>query len=118
MSVFTPEKTLNSRHRLFTSASQNTLATFSYGVAILLSLPEPRQGHQLARAGEWRMDKNFKTFIFNAVNRMSLYRTFFLKGFFIPIIMLLPVSRLCTGEAQSFGNTNKLYRQTQRDESQ
>jgi hypothetical protein len=64
MSVFTPEMTLNSRHRLFISASHNTLKTFSCSVAILLRLPEPKQGHQLARAGEWRMDKNFKTFPF------------------------------------------------------
>jgi hypothetical protein len=64
MSVFTPETTLNSCHRIFISASQNTLAAFSCGVAILFSLPEPTQGHQLARAGEWRMDKNFKNFPF------------------------------------------------------
>jgi hypothetical protein len=35
------------------------MVTFSGGIAILLSLPEPSQGHKLARAGEWRMDKNF-----------------------------------------------------------
>jgi len=64
MFVFSPETTLNSSHRLFISASHNTLATFSCGVAILLSLPEPTQGHQLARAGEWCMDKNFKNFSF------------------------------------------------------
>lgn len=62
-SVFTPETTLNNSHRLFISASHDTLATFC-GVVILLSLPEPTQGHQLARAGVWRMDKNFKTFPF------------------------------------------------------
>lgn len=118
MSVFSPEMTPNSRHRLFMSASHNTLATFCWDVAILLSLPEPTQGHHLARAGEWRMDKNFKTFLFHVVNRMFLYRTFFSKGFFIPIILSLPISGLSTGEAQSFRNTNKLYRQTQRDESQ
>jgi hypothetical protein len=55
MSVFTPESTLNSRHRLFISASHNTLAASSCGVTILLSLPEPTQGHQMARAGEWRV---------------------------------------------------------------
>jgi hypothetical protein len=61
MSVFTSETTLNSRHKRFISA---TLVTFSGGVAILLSLPEPSQGHQLARASEWCMDKNLKTFLF------------------------------------------------------
>jgi hypothetical protein len=64
MSVFTSETTLSGRHRRFISASHNTLVT-SGGVAILLSLPEPSQGHQLARAGEWRIDKNWiKTFPF------------------------------------------------------
>jgi len=57
VSVFTPETTPNSSHRLFISASHTTFATFSCGVTILLSLSEPTQGHQLARAGEWRMDK-------------------------------------------------------------
>jgi hypothetical protein len=92
MSLFSPEMTPNSSHRLFISASHNTLATFCC-VAVLLSLPEPTQGHHLARAGEWCMDKNFKTFPFSCCKPDVPIQNIFLDGIFYTYHPVTPYFR-------------------------